>query len=122
MDKTQALHEFWNSFDIPAYDQNTIPADAKLPYITYEAATDSIDCPLALTASIWYRTTSWADIEQKSEQIAKHLYEMNPISVAIDGGRMYIAKGTPFAQRMSDADDMIRRIILNVTVEYFTAY
>ena len=47
---------------------------------------------------------------------------MNPCTVKIDGGRMYIARGTPFAQRMSDVDDMVRRIVLNVTVEFFTAY
>ena len=122
MDKTQALDKFWNSFELPAYDQSTIPIDAKLPYITYEAATDSFENALPLTASLWYRTNSWEKISQKAEEISKYIYEHNPVTQKIKGGRMYITKGTPFAQRMDDEDDSIRRIVLNITVEFLTAY
>jgi len=122
MDKSQALYKFWSSFGIPAYDQNTVPDDAKMPYITYETSTDSLNNVLFLTASLWYRQMSWENISKKADEISKYLYEMNPCTVKIDGGRMYIARGTPFAQRMSDVDDMVRRIVLNVTVEFFTAY
>lgn len=122
MDKSQALNEFWSSFGIPAYDTNTVPDDAVMPYITYETGLDSIDNQIPLTASIWYRQLSWEDISKKAEQIAKYLQDINPISKKIEGGRMYISRGFPFAQRMSDDDDMVRRIVLNITVEFFTAY
>ena len=122
MNKSQALHDFWSSFGLKAYEQNSIPDDAVLPYITYETASDSIGNVLPLTASIWYRSTSWTVISQKAEEIAKYLEEVYPISQAIEGGRMYIARGTPFAQRMSDTDTTIKRIVLNIAVEFFTAY
>ena len=122
MDKAQALNEFWSSFGLPAYDVNTVPEDAEMPYITYETSTDSIDNQIPLNASLWYRQLSWAEISKKAEEISKYLYEMNPCTKKVDGGRMYICRGTPFAQRMSDEDDMIRRIVLSIWVEFFTAY
>lgn len=122
MNKAQALNDFWSSFRIPAYEQNSVPDGAKFPYITYETSTDSIGNVLMLNASLWYMSTSWSEISQKADEIAKYLNEQNPISKKIDGGRIYITKGTPFAQRMSDEDDRIRRIVLSIQVEYFTAY
>lgn len=123
MDKAQALNKFWNSFDIPAYEQNSIPEGVNLPYITYETATSSLGDSIGLNASIWYRSDSWEEISKKAEEIAKYLYEVHPVSQAIDGGRMYIAKSEPFAQRMTDDnDDKIKRILLSISVEYFTAY
>lgn len=31
----EALHTYWNSFEVPAYPENSIPDNAKLPYIVY---------------------------------------------------------------------------------------
>lgn len=122
-DKSQAIHAFWNSFDIPAYDENTVPQEAGMPYITYEAATDSIDGGLSLSASLWYRSTSWAAISRKAEEIAECIVNMQPPSIKLDTGRLYIAKGTPFAQRMAEPDDDgVRRIVLNIQAEFLTAY
>ncbi len=120
MDKAQALYSFWSSFGITAYDVNTVPDDATLPYITYETATDSLDNVLSLTASVWYRSKSWELIERKTAEIARAIYAMSPIQ--LDDGYLWLNKGTPFAQRMTDPDDTIRRMIINVQAEFLTAY
>lgn len=121
MDKAQALHAFWSSFGLPAYDDSVVLDDgATMPYITYNVATDSLENVLSLNASLWYRSTSWQEISQKAESIAQYITHMNPPSVAIEGGRMYVTKGTPFAQRMSDENPMIRRIVLSINVEFLT--
>jgi hypothetical protein len=123
MDKAQALQNFWESFGIPAYEQTTVPESATMPYITYSVSTDSLDNVVNMYASIWYHSTSWKDISEKTEQIARYIVGMNPPSIKFDGGRLYIAKGTPFAQRMEDPnDDMIRRMYLNIQAEYLSAY
>jgi hypothetical protein len=123
MDKAQALQTFWESFGIPAYEQTTVPESATMPYITYSVSTDSLDNVVNMTASVWYHSTSWKDISEKTEQIARYIVGMNPPSIKFDGGRLYIAKGTPFAQRMEDPnDDMIRRMYLNIQAEYLSAY
>ena len=122
MDKSQAIDNFWNRFGLPAYDENTVPDDAALPRITYSVETDSLDNQLLLTASIWYRSKSWKDASKKAEEIGEYITKMMPPTIQIDTGRLYIAKGTPFAQRMTDPDDSIRRILLNIDAEFLTAY
>lgn len=123
MTKGQAIQKFWESFGITAYDETTVPDDAPFPYITYSIQTDSIDNVVMTTASLWYRSYSWAEISEKAEQIAREIVRMQPPSIKIDGGRLYITKGVPFAQRMRDeSDSAIRRIVLNVNLEFLTEY
>lgn len=123
MDKAQAIHAFWSSFGLPAYDDTVVLDEgATMPYITYDVSTDSLDNSLSLNASLWYRSTSWEEISRKAESIARYIKHMNPPAVVIDGGRMYVTKGTPFAQRMSDENPMIRRIVLSINVEFLTEY
>lgn len=121
MDKAQAIQTFWSGFGLTAYDESNVPDDAQMPYITYGVGIDSIDAPVYLSASLWYRSTSWAEISQKAEEIEAAIRDADPITMKIDGGRLYLTRGNPFAQRMSDEDDMVRRIYLNVTAEFLTA-
>lgn len=118
MDKLQAYHNFWSSFGIPAYDQSTVPDEKTMPYITYQAASDDFNNTVFLTASIWYRGRSWTEITAKEKEISEHI-SRGGINVPFDGGAFWIVKGTPWAQRMEDPDDMVRRIALQFSVEYF---
>lgn len=123
MNKSQALQAFWENFKIPAYDELTVPDNAAFPYITYNVKTDSIGNICLMSASIWYRSTSWKEVSDKAEEIAEYIVKMTPPSIEIDNGRLYISKGTPFAQRMSEpSDDMVRRIYININAEFLTAY
>ena len=123
MTKEQALHQFWSGFGLTAYDEQTVPTadDApQLPYITYEVVTDNLNHPVSLSGSVWYRSTSWTEVTEKANQIAEAIgYGHKTIN--IDGGYMYLTRGTPFVQRMADEDDSIRRIIVYITCEYLTA-
>ncbi|MBQ6127094.1 hypothetical protein IJI69_00390 [Candidatus Saccharibacteria bacterium] len=119
--KAAAIYSFWNSFGIPAYEENTVPDDAELPYITYQLVTDSFDMEVPMAASIWYRSPLWTEINAKTEEISEELY--NGVLLECDKGLIWLKKGSPFAQNMSDSsDDMIRRKYLNLAVEYLTAY
>ena len=123
MNKAQALHNFWSGFGITAYDETTVPDNAPFPYITYAVETDSLDNVVLMNASLWYKSYSWAEIQTKAEEIAEAIVKMQPPTIELDTGRLYITKGTPFAQRMSEpADDTVRRILLNISAEYLTAY
>ena len=123
MTKGQAIQKFWESFGIPAYDETVVPDNAPFPYITYQVHTRSLDGWCITNASIWYRSYSWKEISEKTEEISKAIAQMNPPSVKIDGGRLFITKGVPFAQRMGDdSDDAIRRMLLNVNYEFLTEY
>lgn len=121
MNKAQAIHSFWQCFGLPAFDQSSVPSGTNstyMPYITYEMKSDNIDNEVGLAASLWYRSASWEAITLKSEEIAEKIHAMPPIK--IDGGYCWIKRGSPFAQRMSDENDSVRRILINITVEFLT--
>ena len=120
MNKAQAIHSFWSSFGLKAYDQFTVPPDATMPYITYNVSEAEIDNYVGLYGSIWYRSTSWENAELKANEIAQHIARMNPIK--IDGGYLAIHLGSPFAQRLQDEDDMVRRIYINLQAEFLTEF
>lgn len=121
IDKWQAIQNFWSGFGWPAYDENSVPEDAGYPRITYEVQTDSLDNIVLLSASLWDRSTSWEKISKKADQIASEIVHMSPPAIRIAGGGLYISKGSPFASRMADEDDSVRRIYLNINAEFLTA-
>lgn len=123
MDKFQAIHTFWSSFGLDAYDENTVPAGddkPELPYITYDVVIGDFGGFTAMSASLWYYGTSWSQITTKLSEIEARLGRGGVI-LPTDNGAIWIAKGSPFAQRMSDENDMIRRIFMNISAEYITA-
>ena len=117
MNKIQALNNFWNSFTLPAYDESSVPDTAKLPYITYTVGEDDFGYPVSLTASIWYRSKRWDEITLKLEEISERIGRGGTM-ISYDGGAFWLTKGTPFAQRVRDEDDSIRRIFMNIEVEF----
>lgn len=121
MTKAAAIYQFWNSFGLTAYEENTVPDDATFPYITYQLVTDSFDREIPLTASIWYRSESWTGINAKTEEISQKISRGGKI-ISCDGGAIWLKRGQPFAQSMGDeSDDLIKRKYLNITAEYITA-
>ena len=120
MTKAAAIYQFWNSFGLTAYEENTVPTDAALPYITYQLVTDSFDREIPITASLWYRSESWNAINAKTEEISQKISRGGKI-VACDGGAIWLKRGQPFAQSMGDeSDDLIKRKYLNITAEFMT--
>lgn len=122
MDKYQAIQQFWSGFGLTAYDENSVPENAKLPYITYAVSIGALDEPLMMTANLWYRSTSWQEISRKANEIEETL-GYSGVILDIDYGKIFLCRGTPFAQRLSDPDDrMIKRIYFNIGAEFLTAH
>ena len=121
MTKAAAIYQFWNSFGLTAYDENSVPHDASFPYITYQLVTDSFDREVAAVASLWYRSESWTAINAKTEEISQKISHGGKI-IPFDGGAIWLKRGQPFAQSMGDeSDDLIKRKYLNITAEFVTA-
>lgn len=118
MNKAQALHSFWSSFGIPAYEATTVDEErAGDFYITYDVVTDSLDRAVPMSASIWQKnSTSWEAVTLKAEQISDALIQVK--TIPLDIGYLYITRGQPFAQRMADENDSVRRIYINIMAEY----
>lgn len=124
MDKWQGLQSFWESFGIPAYDENTVPDDAVMPYITYQAAVGSFEDIIPLSASVWYKSMSWREISQKVDEISERLNGWTLVNL---GNHQYIYlkknRDSQFAQRMADeASNLIRRVYLSLSAEFLTEH
>ena len=118
MNKIQALNSFWSSFGLTAYDETSVPDGSIMPYITYEVASDTWGNDLALSASLWYRNSSWKEITEKEIEIANYITRGGRL-ISYDDGAFWIRKGSPWAQRMADeTDDFVRRIVLNLEIEF----
>ena len=133
MNKQQAYNNFWAGFGVFAFEENSVPddsvikqlieagaAESKYPYITYQVITDDLDHPIYPMASIYDRNSSWEKADKLANTISARIKEMGTIK--LDNGRMFINKGNPFSQHMDEeGDKAIRRIVLNLAVEFFTA-
>ena len=121
MTKAVAIYQFWNSFGLTAYEENSVPDEAQFPYITYQLVTDSFYREVPVTASLWYRSESWTDINAKTEEISQKISRGGKI-IPCDDGAIWLKRGQPFSQSMVDEiDDLIKRKYLNITAEFITA-
>ena len=128
MNKAQALHSFWAGFGLPAIDEQSAYDTETLkqlgigyPYLSYEAAVGDFDESVALSADLWYKSTSWVEIEAKAEQIARALKDGGTL-VHYEGGAIWITRGNPISQRMAaDNPFDIRRIHININAEFLSA-
>ena len=123
MTKEAVLHYFMSHFGLPAYQEDSVPTGElkpPYPYLTYEVATGAWDEPTPLAVNLWYRSTSWVAANAMAEEISKQISRGGTM-LPCEGGAMLITRGEPFARSSGDENDnMIRRKILNITVEYLT--
>lgn len=123
MTKEATIHNFWSSFGLTAHEENSVPTGddrPEFPYLTYQLVVDSFDNAVAMTASLWNNSTSWAYLTVKSNEIAQTIGR-GGIFLDCDGGSIWIKRGVPFIQNMSDPSDLnIKRKLINITVEYLT--
>ena len=120
----QAIHNFWSSFGLTAYDENSVPDNAKLPYITYSVNVGDITSgPVTTQASLWYRSMSWKEITEKSDEIRNYL-GIGGVMIEHDDGAIWIKRGNTFAQRSaagsseSEQDSSTRRVVLTVDIDF----
>ena len=125
MTKEAALYNFWSMFGLPAYEENSVPSGedgAEFPYITYQVVTDSFGNDVAMAGSVWYRSTSWKEANAKAQEISNVLGS-GGVTLACDGGIIWLRRGVPFAQSMGDdSDNLIKRKYINITAEFITDY
>ena len=125
MDKWQAQQSFWSGFGLTAYDEMTVPDDAVMPYITYEAVAGNIGAKTQVSASLWYRSNSWQEICKKADLIAATISADERPAIKIDNGYMMVRvpDGVMHSDRMDEpTDSSVRRIRFVVELEFLTRY
>ena len=128
MTKAGALYNFFSSFGIESYEETLVPKRDKtkntpnFPHLTYQLVTDSFDNEVLIPVSLWYRSeASLLALNTKTEEISQRIGR-GGVFLDCDGGKIWIKRGSPFAQTMSDPEDKtIRRKYINITAEFLTA-
>lgn len=127
MTKAAALYQFFSSFGLPVYEENSVfdgnepPA---MPYLTVQLNTGAFD-PNSngqpLNVSLWYRSEVWTAINAKTEEISQGIGR-HGVRLKCDGGFILIRRNdSNFAQSMGDpGDDRVKRKYISLTAEYFT--
>ena len=126
--KTQALYGFWSGFRIPAIDEQSSYDTATMeqlgityPYITFESAVGEFGEEITLGADLYYRSSTWAEIESKAAEIADAIGYAGTLVPYDGGGAIWIKRGNPIYRRMG-ADNAfdIRRIHFDVTAAFLS--
>lgn len=121
----KALYEFFSSFGIPAFteydvpdefpDENGVMQPVNPPYITYEVAEPDWPDEADIYARVWYRSTSYTEINAKVDEISAAIG--GGVSIPTADGAVYLLKGAPFAQNMPmEGDDTLKVVYLNMTI------
>lgn len=125
MTKEATLYQFFSSFGIEAYEVNSVPTgddSPVFPYLTYNTITGSFgEDNVSLTVYLWYRSSSWLEINAKTDEISRRI-GLGGIMLPCNGGAIWLLRGTPFAQSVGgDPDNMVKAKYINITAAYMTA-
>lgn len=120
MDKQQAFNKLWqDATGLIAYEENSVPDDAVLPYCTYQTIIDGLDSAVFPLGHIWDRSLSWTRLDSCLKAIDAHIG--HGLLIELDEGRMFICKGTPFAQRRTEEDNSdVKGYEIQLQIEFFT--
>ena len=112
----KALYTFFSSFGIPAYLQDAVPDNAKMPYITYALIEPEPMVSALFNASVWYRGTSINDLVEKVDEIRSAIWR--GLNIQTEGGALYLHMDTetPFCQIISDPNPETKRAYLTMII------
>lgn len=117
----EALFQFWSSFSVPAFEENSVPSGGDFPgfpYITFPMVESSFGDDSHIFVSVWTRSPSWESAIIITDAIKDRLKD-GGIYVHYDGGAVCITMGTPFSRGMGDPNDSeVKRMLLDVTLHF----
>ena len=125
----QALYNFWSQFSyggspIPAYLQGHVPENAAFPYITFDVAAGRAFATSVVTATVWCRAESGANVNAKRAEILDSIDMALPegdLRIDIPGGFVMLRRGSgDFHSYITDEDD--KSVVGGITRCEMTVY
>ena len=112
----KALKAFYGSFGIPAYTEDNVPNDVKMPYITYTVPQSAVFSSATHQASVWYYGNSNVAVIAKADEILAAIGR----GVKLKAGRGFVCiyPGSPLAQ-MQPADEALAIVYLNLELRSY---
>jgi hypothetical protein len=122
MSKASALYTWFSGFGITAYEESNVKSNPTYPYLTYTYATGDFDSgEVPIIVKLFYRTESNVAIDAKAEEIYDRIGR-GGVHVHVEGGAIWLKRGSPFSNPLSDPSDAnIRGRYINITAEFETA-
>ena len=120
MNAAQALYSWLSTIadGVPAYASASVPSDASFPYLTYDLTIPSWgDGWQTFQVKAW----SYGDSEAEANEIIWQIAQAVPtggVLLRIDGGQLWITRGSPFAQAVEATDDdKVKLRYINLDIE-----
>lgn len=118
-EEAKALNTFFSSFGIPAYEENSVPNNAELPYITYQISLPDWNDVASISANVWYSGTSYTTVFSKVDEISERIGQGISIPVG-ESGYLYLYKDNPFSQVAPTGNDNVKVVYLNIGIHDLT--
>ena len=104
-----ALFGWLRQFGLPVYDENDVPEDAELPYITAPSKDPAWDEKATYYIEAWYYTKSNAPVADKADEIAAAIG--TGVRIPCAGGLLVLWPETPLTQIIVEGN--VRRAYIN---------
>lgn len=111
----KALKEFFGSFGLPAYTEDSVPDEITVPYLTYPLKEPEWNQKTTMYLQGWFRTTSNAELTAKADEITAAI----GTGIKIDTGVGYLSiyPETPLVQMLTDGD--YRSFYINLSINAY---
>lgn len=114
----EALYQFFSIFGLPVYEEDSVPTEARPPYITVRVVEPAWNDSAATYARVWDRGGT-ARIYGVVDQIRDAIGE--GVCIPTDSGAVWIYMGQPFSQLMGfEGDPALKSVYLNLTLHALT--
>ena len=110
-----ALKTFLSGFEMPAFQEDSVPDDIQLPYITYSLSEPEWNQKASMIVQVWDRTKSNERIIRTADQITQAIGER--CDLELDGGYLVIWPETPLIQ--TKVDGGVRQALINLSINAY---
>lgn len=116
----KALNAFYSGFGLMAYSENSVPDDAKLPYITYTVPQSGAFESATHQVRVWYETDKSAPSNVQVNAKADEIIAAIGQGVKLKAGRGFVCifPGVPLAQ-LQPSDDQTRIVYINLELRSY---
>lgn len=105
---------------IPAYPSTSVPDNAALPYLTYDAPDAAFDGgPVSMTLYLWFRT-KFETVPNAAVRELSETLGYGGARIPCDNGVIWLLRGTPFSRPVPEPERYLKGRYVNITAQYLT--